>query len=79
MYRHRVNAVLALTPFRSVIFLPTGFGSVGTIVEGPVVGFIAEHYGWKSTFYLMIGLSLMSVLTMIRAARLNDRLRQNVF
>ncbi|XP_065066800.1 uncharacterized protein LOC135692557 [Rhopilema esculentum] len=69
----RENAQSAVSGFIN------GFGSVGTIMEGPIVGFIAEHYGWESTFYVMIVLSLMSVVTMLRAARLNDRLRQNVF
>jgi len=69
----RENAQSAVSGFVN------GFGSVGTIIEGPIVGFIAEHYGWESTFYLMIILSLLSALAMYRAARLNDQLRQNVF
>ena len=69
-----------MTYLHAIIFLiSTGFGSVGTIIEGPIVGFIAEHYGWESTFYVMIVMSLLSVVTMLKAARLNDRLRQNVF
>ena len=56
-----------------------GFGSVGTIIEGPIIGFIAEHYGWKSTFYIMIVLSLLSAITMLKAARANDRIQKNEF
>eukprot|EP00794_Sanderia_malayensis_P006013 gene6013-6711_t len=69
----RENAQSAVSGFVN------GFGSVGTIIEGPLVGFIAQYYGWKSSFYLMICLSILSCFTMLRAARTNDRLRQNIF
>lgn len=38
--------------------LINGFGSVGTILEGPIIGFAAEFFGWSSMLYLMVALSL---------------------
>ena len=39
----------------AVVGLVNGFGSVGTFLEGPIIGLVSEHYGWGGMFYLMIG------------------------
>ena len=44
-----------------------GFGSVGTFLEGPIIGLISAHYGWSGMFYLMIGLSVVGALAVLRA------------
>ena len=47
-----------------------GFGNTGTILEGPIVGWIAERYGWTAPFYLMIFLSLCGFLSMVKVTRM---------
>lgn len=44
-----------------------GFGSVGTFLEGPIIGLISAHYGWSGMFYLMIGLSGVGALAVLQA------------
>ena len=45
-----------------------GFGSLGSCLEGPLVGFVSMYYGWGSVFYLMTGLSLLGAIAVFRAA-----------
>lgn len=49
----------------TLLFL--GFGSVGTFLEGPIIGLISAHYGWSGMFYMMIGLSGVGALAVLRA------------
>lgn len=44
-----------------------GFGSVGTFVEGPLLGWVASALGWPAVFYTMIVCSGMSVFAVLRA------------
>ncbi|XP_078597171.1 glucose-6-phosphate exchanger SLC37A2-like isoform X2 [Branchiostoma floridae x Branchiostoma japonicum] len=44
-----------------------GFGSVGTVLQGPIIGAIAEWYGWEGTFYFMIIVSLIATFCICRA------------
>ena len=44
-----------------------GFGSVGTFLEGPLLGAVALHLGWESVFYSMVLSSALSVLCVLRA------------
>ncbi|XP_019625469.1 PREDICTED: putative glycerol-3-phosphate transporter 5 [Branchiostoma belcheri] len=44
-----------------------GFGSVGTVLQGPIIGAIAEWYGWEGTFYFMIVVSLIATFCICRA------------
>lgn len=51
----------------AAVGLVNGFGSVGTFLEGPIIGLISAHYGWSGMFYLMIGLSGVGALAVLRA------------
>ncbi|XP_072025555.1 glucose-6-phosphate exchanger SLC37A2-like [Amphiura filiformis] len=42
----------------SVSGIINGFGSLGTVLQGPIVGAIAENYGWPGMLYTMIALSV---------------------
>ncbi|XP_046574029.1 LOW QUALITY PROTEIN: sugar phosphate exchanger 3-like [Haliotis rubra] len=57
----------------ATVGLVNGFGSVGTCIEGPVIGLISSRYGWAGMFYLMIGLSAVGVAANFRAARIYHR------
>jgi sugar phosphate permease len=46
-----------------------GVGSIGTFLEGPVIGWIVAQYGWSAMFTCMILLSIFGALTSFRAAR----------
>ncbi|XP_065674379.1 glucose-6-phosphate exchanger SLC37A1 isoform X2 [Hydra vulgaris] len=54
-----------------------GFGSLGTVLEGPIVALIATSFGWNGTFYAMILLTLVGVIAMAKAAIMNDKVRRN--
>ncbi|XP_065835203.1 uncharacterized protein [Oscarella lobularis] len=51
----------------SVIGFINGFGTAGAILEGPTIGFIASQFGWKSVFYVMFTVALLSALSLTRA------------
>jgi sugar phosphate permease len=46
-----------------------GFGTVGAIAQGPLVGLLAAMFGWSGVFYAMIFLILLSGLCMTKAQR----------
>lgn len=48
--------------------LVNGAGSLGTVLEGPVIGLVAEHFGWIGVFLLMVMLSSLAALSLLRAA-----------
>ncbi|XP_069101723.1 sugar phosphate exchanger 3-like [Argopecten irradians] len=52
----------------ATIGLVNGFGSVGTFMEGPIIGVISTWYGWSGMFYFMIALSFIGTLSVYRAA-----------
>ena len=45
----------------------TGFGSVGSIVEGPFIARILNYSGWGGTFYAMVVLTVMAALAVLKA------------
>jgi sugar phosphate permease len=53
----------------SHLFLISGVGSIGTFLEGPIVGWIVAQYGWSAMFTCMILLSVFGAITSFRAAR----------
>jgi OPA family glycerol-3-phosphate transporter-like MFS transporter 1/2 len=61
----------------ATIGLVNGFGSIGTCIEGPVIGLITAYTGWSGMFYLMIGLSALGTLATYRAAVINSRINQS--
>ena len=60
-----------------LLLLFIGFGSLGTIIEGPFIAAILTYFGWGGTFYAMVLLTLISAAaigkaTFIRSATSND-------
>ncbi len=53
----------------SLKFFIIGVGSIGTFLEGPVIGWIVAQYGWSAMFTCMILLSIFGAITSFRAAR----------
>ncbi|CAF1349132.1 unnamed protein product [Rotaria sp. Silwood1] len=49
-------------------FFILGVGSIGTFLEGPVIGWIVAQYGWSAMFTCMILLSVFGAITSFRAA-----------
>ena len=66
--------------FNAFVFLCLlGFGGLGPIIEGPIVGWIADAYGWAGPFYLMVGMSLLGSITMLKASRIDQSIKQAQF
>ncbi|ESO91510.1 hypothetical protein LOTGIDRAFT_228870 [Lottia gigantea] len=55
----------------ATVGLINGFGSVGTFIEGPVIGFVATHFGWSGMFYFMILLCFCGAVVTYRAGRIH--------
>jgi len=51
----------------AVTGLINGVGTMGAVLEGPLVGFISDKYGWGAMFMFMIILSALSSLMVFRA------------
>ncbi|KAL4226188.1 hypothetical protein ACF0H5_014174 [Mactra antiquata] len=58
----------------ATVGLVNGFGSVGTFLEGPIIGIIATAYGWSGMFYFMIILSFIGCVAVFRASVIKSRL-----
>lgn len=57
----------------------SGFGGLGPIVEGPIVGWIADKYGWTGPFYLMVAMSLLGSVTMLKASKIDHSIKKAQF
>ena len=44
-----------------------GFGSLGIVLEGPVIAFVITRFGWGGIFYAMIAITLLSVVVIGKA------------
>jgi sugar phosphate permease len=62
-----------------IVCSSAGFGSIGTVIEGPLIGWMVEHYGWAGPFYFMIGLSCFGSLCMFKATRIDDAIKKSQF
>ena len=56
----------------AIIGFVNGFGSIGTFIEGPIIGWISDNYGWSGMFYSMILLRLIGTVTCYRAHRIYE-------
>jgi OPA family glycerol-3-phosphate transporter-like MFS transporter 1/2 len=56
----------------AIIGFVNGFGSIGTFIEGPLIGWLSDQYGWSGMFYLMIILSLAGTISCYRAHRIYE-------
>ncbi len=45
-----------------------GAGSVGTVIEGPIIGLVAQRWGWMGVLLLMVVLSALGAAALLRAA-----------
>ena len=50
-----------------------GFGSVGTFLEGPLLGAVALHLGWQAVFYSMVLSYTLCALCVLRADMVDRR------
>ncbi|XP_059177585.1 uncharacterized protein LOC131956955 [Physella acuta] len=57
----------------ATIGLVNGFGSIGTCIEGPIIGLLTAYFGWPGMFPLMIGLSALGAVATYRAASIHAR------
>lgn len=73
--RKAVTVYLFLRTFLSFLF--SGFGSLGTVLEGPIIGLVSTMYGWSGMFYLMIGLSLFGSTMVLKAAHTQKSQEKN--
>lgn len=56
--------------------LVNGAGSVGTVIEGPIIGLVAHQWGWMGVLLLMVVLSSLGALALLRAALSESGLSQ---
>ncbi|KAH3820537.1 uncharacterized protein LOC127832346 [Dreissena polymorpha] len=52
----------------AAVGIVNGFGSVGTFLEGPIIGMIATLYGWSGMFYFMIVVTALGSFAVFRAS-----------
>lgn len=57
-----------------MILVFAGFGSIGTFLEGPIIGVVATTFGWSGMFYFMIIVSFIGALAVFRAAVIKSRM-----
>eukprot|EP00095_Tigriopus_kingsejongensis_P000235 snap_masked-scaffold55_size446313-processed-gene-3.4 protein:Tk00235 transcript:snap_masked-scaffold55_size446313-processed-gene-3.4-mRNA-1 annotation:"glycerol-3-phosphate transporter 5-like" len=50
-----------------VTSLVNGLGSIGAIVEGPVIGLISYYVGWQGVMGLMVALTFFGMLAVLKA------------
>ncbi|KAF6039041.1 hypothetical protein EB796_002658 [Bugula neritina] len=52
----------------AVTGIVNGFGSLGTVLEGPVIAWVSNYYGWSSMFTMMVVLTIVGALATIKAS-----------
>jgi sugar phosphate permease len=57
----------------AVAGLINGFGSMGAVIQGPLIGFVSDMYGWNSVFLFVIGLLSLSSFLIQRAIYIERR------
>ncbi|XP_077985117.1 uncharacterized protein LOC144439755 [Glandiceps talaboti] len=45
-----------------------GCGSIGTVLQGPLIGFIIQYYNWESILYVMVVICVVGSLALIKAS-----------
>jgi len=58
----------------AVTGLVNGIGTFGAVAEGPIVGWIADKYGWSTVFTFMIVLSALASLMIFKAMVIQRRI-----
>jgi sugar phosphate permease len=57
----------------AVVGLINGFGSMGAVIQGPLIGFMSDMYGWNSVFLLVVSLLSLSSFLILRAIYIERR------
>ena len=50
-----------------VTSLANGLGSIGGIIEGPIVGLVSQYVGWTGVILLMVVMSFFATLASLKA------------
>lgn len=53
--------------------ITNGFGSLGSIVQGPLIALVVTQFGWGGSFYGMIVLTVLGGVAICKAAIMNDK------
>ncbi|XP_059490498.1 uncharacterized protein LOC132205462 [Neocloeon triangulifer] len=57
----------------TVTGLINGFGSLGAVIEGPLVGLVTDWFGWNAMFLLIIFLSTLGSMCIFKAIMIQKR------
>jgi len=57
----------------AVTGLINGCGSLGAVLEGPLVGYVSDRYGWNAMFVLIIALSSFGSVCVFKACLTQKR------
>lgn len=57
----------------AVAGLINGFGSMGAVIQGPLIGFVSDMYGWNSVFLFIVCLLSLSFFLIQRAIYIERR------
>lgn len=47
--------------------LANGLGSIGGIIEGPIIGIVSQYVGWLGVIGIMVGMSFFATLATLKA------------
>jgi len=61
----------------AVTGLINGVGTLGAVLEGPIVGIVSDNWGWDAMFTLMILLSAVASLMIFRAMTVLRRIERS--
>ena len=61
-----------------VTSLVNGLGSLGAILEGPVIGMVSQYFGWISVIFCMVGLCFVTTLATLKAHLVISREENNL-
>jgi MFS transporter, OPA family, solute carrier family 37 (glycerol-3-phosphate transporter), member 1/2 len=56
----------------AIVGFVNGFGTIGTFIQGPTVGYIVDKYGWQSMFYVYIVILFIGSTACYRAHRIME-------
>lgn len=50
-----------------------GIGLIGSIIEGPLIGFLLTRTGWDVVLFSLVGLSAVGTLLLFQAYNMSNR------
>jgi sugar phosphate permease len=57
----------------AVAGLINGFGSMGAVIQGPLIGVMSDMFGWNSVFLLVVSLLSLSSVLILKAVYIERR------